>query len=528
MWGLLVIKVSIIMRDLGLLGENAFSSWCHQVGLIPNPSIIDKTGWDFYVQFPQVDDLSVSKLHKSIFECKVQVKATDKRERKLAITLSNLRQLATSQMPSFYVFLEFDGKNEVQKAFILHLDNNIIYSILERIHKIEQNNKKNNLNKRTMTLKYDESNELELLDGQNLKENLLAYIGEDYSKYINEKAKFLETCGFEDGYGTIQFSLSGEDSIKKIIDVSLGLEEELDVENLVSIEQRFGIPSKNPEFELKTAKLKLGMLAPKKGKIHFKEDQLSSGLTFDMKFYISPFSFQEFRKFSKFRIIGEFFDISCEPYQNKANYNFSLGDDFRWEIKELKKAITLITLLSKDEHRTIFDIELENSEILSFTLTSKYVKRDLEIFDDLLNKILQIHQNLPNHNEISISLKELYYYKQEIEQFHTLVTKTCECNFKVEFGLNVEDHLRKNQIVHISVTTSRLGSHIVGAIFSVVGKPTVISENRYRLECSEIEIERVFVFTPKNKSINENIQETIDQIILKYDQKYDVVYNWGQ
>ena len=507
MWGFFIENIREIMRDLGLLGENTFSSWCHQVGLIPNPSIIDKTGWDFYVQFSQVGDLSVLKLHKSIFECKVQVKATDKRERKLAVTLSNLRQMATSQMPTFYIFLEFDGKNEVQKAFILHLDNNIIYSILKRIHEIEQSDKENNLNKRKMTLHYDENHELKVLNGKNLKENLLAYIGEDYSKYINEKSQFLENCGFEDGHGIIQFSLNGEDSIKKIIDVSLGLEEELDIENLVTIEQRFGIPSKNPEFELKKAKLKLGMLAPKKGKIHFKEDQLSSGLTFDMNFYISPFSFQEFRKFSKFRIIGDFFDLSCEPYQNKANYNFSLGDDFRWEIKQLKKAITLISLLSRDKHRTIFDIELENSEILSFTLTSKYVKRDLEIFDELLNKILQIYQNLPNHDEISISLKELYYYKQEIEQFHTLMTKTSECNFKVEFGLSAENHLGKDQTVHISVTASRLGSHIVGAIFSVFGKPTVISENRYRLECSEIEVERVFAFTPKERSINENIQE---------------------
>ena len=306
------------MRDLGKLGEYAFASMCAQVGLIANSSMIDKTGWDFYVEFPISQDISLNELHKSAVNCKVQVKATDKQERKLALTLSNLRQMATAQMPSFYVFLEFDDKNEAQKAFILHLDNNIIYSILKRIHEIEQSHKENNLNKRTMTLHYDESHELKVLNGQDLKENLLTYIGEDYSKYINEKSQFLENCGFEDGYGTIQFSLNGEDSIKKIIDVSLGLEEELDVENLVSIEQRFGIPSKNPEFELKTAKLKLGMLAPKKGKIHFKEDQLSSGLTFDMKFYISPFSFQEFRKFSKFRIIGEFFDISCEPYQDKA------------------------------------------------------------------------------------------------------------------------------------------------------------------------------------------------------------------
>ena len=93
------------MRDLGRLGEYTFSVWCSQVGLVANPSIIDKTGWDFYVQFPIADDLSVSKLHKPAVECRVQVKATDSSDRKWQITLSNLRQMATASMPTFYCFL---------------------------------------------------------------------------------------------------------------------------------------------------------------------------------------------------------------------------------------------------------------------------------------------------------------------------------------------------------------------------------------------------------------------------------------
>ncbi|ENU71461.1 hypothetical protein [Acinetobacter baumannii] len=40
------------MRDLGQLGESTFAMWCAQVGLIANGSAIDKTGWDYYVEFP--------------------------------------------------------------------------------------------------------------------------------------------------------------------------------------------------------------------------------------------------------------------------------------------------------------------------------------------------------------------------------------------------------------------------------------------------------------------------------------------
>ncbi|MCU4373294.1 hypothetical protein KTH39_15930, partial [Acinetobacter ursingii] len=129
------------MRDLGQLGESTFAMWCAQVGLVANNSAIDKTGWDYYVEFPISSNITTHELHKSAFECKVQVKATDKQDRKLPVTISNLRRMATLQMPAFYIFLEFDGKNEVQNAFVLHIDNEWIYKILKRVHKIEQSEK---------------------------------------------------------------------------------------------------------------------------------------------------------------------------------------------------------------------------------------------------------------------------------------------------------------------------------------------------------------------------------------------------
>ncbi|MEC8568958.1 MAG: DUF4365 domain-containing protein [Pseudomonadota bacterium] len=144
------------MRDLGQLGESTFAMWCAQVGLIANGSAIDKTGWDYYVEFPISSNITTHELHKSAFECKVQVKATDKKDRKLAITVSNLRRMATVQMPAFYVFIEFDGKNEAQNAFVLHIDNELVYKILKRVHQIEQSEKNKDLNKKTITLTYSE------------------------------------------------------------------------------------------------------------------------------------------------------------------------------------------------------------------------------------------------------------------------------------------------------------------------------------------------------------------------------------
>ena len=74
------------MRDIGEMGESAFSLWCSSVGLIANSSKIDRTGWDFYVEFPFKVDADLPKdLISAPTECKVQIKATDSKKRKLPI-----------------------------------------------------------------------------------------------------------------------------------------------------------------------------------------------------------------------------------------------------------------------------------------------------------------------------------------------------------------------------------------------------------------------------------------------------------
>ncbi|ENV48332.1 hypothetical protein P255_01213 [Acinetobacter brisouii CIP 110357] len=520
------------MRDLGQLGESTFEMWCAQVGLIANGSAIDKTGWDYYVEFPISSNVTTKELHKSAFECKVQVKATDKQDRKLPITISNLRRMATAQMPTFYAFLEFDGKNEVQNAFILHIDNDLVFKILKKIHEIEQSEseKDKNLNKRKMTLFYNEQHKLEKLDGNNLKETILKYIGENYSEYIVGKNKYLQDCGFEDESITMKFSIEGEDGIQKIIDVSLGLEKEFNVKNLISIEKRFGIPDKKSQVELSNAKLSLDMLPPKRGKIRFKEDNLSYGLVFDIDFYNSPFnSSKEFKRFLKFRLINDLFDIIFEPYAGKVNYKFNLWDkNRRFELKILKDAIALINIMSRDNQKIIVELEIENLNTLTFDFKSKYVKRDLGVFDELLSKVLQICFQAKIYEEITISIQELYHYKQEIEQFHTLITKSDRCDFMAEFEL--KEKLTFNKAAFIAVITCRLGSHTLGMIYTIFGEIKETSKYKFRIESVESVIEKTFIYISNTDDVNlleQDLLKSINHISSKYEDKYNVIYNWN-
>ncbi len=212
------------MRDLGLMGESTFSLWCADAGLIPNGSQIDKTGWDFFVEFPFSSTNESLEIHKPAMECKVQVKATDKNERKLQITLSNLRRLITAQMPAFFVFIEFDQLSTAQRAFIVHVDNDLISKVLNKLHSIDQSDKENKFNNRRMTIHYDDSHIMSETNGACLKEILQGHIGDDLSNYVAKKKSFLETTGFEDGFLQLTFTTEGEEDLKRLIDVSIGIE----------------------------------------------------------------------------------------------------------------------------------------------------------------------------------------------------------------------------------------------------------------------------------------------------------------
>lgn len=87
----------------------------------------------------------------------------------MSIALSNLRRLATAQMPAFFVFIEFDGEPQPKRAFVVHVDDKLIERTLQRIHKIEQSDGKKDLNKRTLSISYGNDNLLNEASGECLK-----------------------------------------------------------------------------------------------------------------------------------------------------------------------------------------------------------------------------------------------------------------------------------------------------------------------------------------------------------------------
>lgn len=166
-------------RDLGRMGEATFAQWCASQGLPANSSNVDLTGWDFLVEFdfPIAFSSELSMTHAGAFECKVQVKSTDKKNGSWNIKLSVLKRMVTAPLPWFFLFLEFDGKSVPQRAFLRHVDHEFCTTVLKRLHDEEINGNHQKLHKKTMVVKYDKSYQLNEPTGQSLVEAMRAAMG---------------------------------------------------------------------------------------------------------------------------------------------------------------------------------------------------------------------------------------------------------------------------------------------------------------------------------------------------------------
>jgi hypothetical protein len=511
------------MRDLGLMGESTFSLWCADAGIIPNGSQVDKTGWDFFVEFPFSSDLSALQIHKPAFECKVQVKATDKNDRKLPITLSNLRRLITAQMPAFFVFIEFDGKEIAQQAYVVHVDNELISKVLKRLHEIEQSEKDNNFNKRKMTIHYDESNLLDLPNGKSLKNTFLRYIGNDVSEYIANKKSHLETTGYENGFAQMTFTTEGEENLKALIDVSLGVQDEVDISKFKGVDTRFGILSSNPSFDSNGGKLAMPNLKPTaEGKIRFKEDRLAAGLTFECKFYISPFNQMIPDELKKMRVEGEFFDLIFNPFTGAASYSFSFGEGIRLEVTKFKNAAKLLNLLSKSDKKVVAELLFDSSPKLEFKVGCNDQSFDFSKELKALDSAVKIMADFEVNDLVDISFDEITRYETQICQMQEVLSSSSNL-FKIEFGVDGDGYDPSKQTACIFLVTTPIGSHIFGVILVITGNVKEIEDNRYRLITKDVFFEQKIVSERDESISNEDLVAAIESIEERYDNDFSVV-----
>lgn len=474
------------------MGEGIFRMWCANSGLIANPSDIDRTGWDFYLEEDSPLSSISSEIHAPNLEFKVQVKSTDSTNKRVQVKLSNLRRLATAPSPAFFIFIEFDGSPKAQRAYLRHVDKELITKILERSHNNSQAKKPKEENRIHMTISYDESHRMPDLNEAFLKPALLTHTGTDLTKYIQEKKLHLESAGYEEDSFTFKFTTPNLESLSKLIDASLGIQKDVEVINVHGSRKRFNTTEQIPALQSQSAVLSFPDVKPShEGQITLFHDKLSAGMSLKCEVFSSPMNILSPKKYQKIRIHTQPFDILSNPHTGKSEITVNVDDDTTLEVRVFRKYLKFLQEIFQNPAQKSLHIDLTGMPTIRLTFTSK-PKEDFNFSRPIktLGYIIDILRNFDIDEDVLISHRSIYDNHNPIAVLHYLLKETHE-NFTLKFKAHDSIQPLDGTITIIHFTSARIGNFVFGVFYSLTG--TVIpteEDHTYDHTPTRVKIER--------------------------------------
>lgn len=477
-------------RDLGSLGETEFKRLCHSVGLTVHKSEMDRTGWDFLVEFPWKDDNRFPQdILSAPIECKIQVKSTDKQRKRELITLSNLNRLIKTPLPAFFCFIEFDGEDKSQAVYLVHVGKEIIEKTLKRIRELENEGSADKLNKHKLNITYGDVNRLEDVTGKSLKSGIEKHTPDGLEKYIENKNKLLETLGFEEGKYQADITIVSDDPIRDILDLTLGLRKEINMHHSTGYHKRFGILSKKPDMDYDGGILSL-QVKPLEARLKFKEHKFSPGISLSAKLYISPFSKFISEERIKFRVESRFFEIIIELGQR---INCSIRPHAEGSsLKELKDFLKVLSVLEKSSNPLLVELESEIAPSCPImTLSSKDLPPSFfetsiineQVYnwsrlDQLVEMALEICRKVHiSEDDVLIKIEDLISFSRyaDVPLLYQALHGDAEAVI-LYFSIELEEYQQGAKAASIFFVKACIGNYIIGCCLGVVGSLSLLGE----------------------------------------------------
>lgn len=522
------------MRDVGKMGERAFAMLCSEVGITENPSTVDRTGWDYHLEFPLENNSSSLQLHHSPIECRVQIKSTDKSRKSEAITVSNLYRLVTSLVPTFFVFLEFDGMSQIQRMYLVHPDESLIYRVLNKVQSLRNSETCKKLNKSTITVNYDESHRIFEPFADGLVEGVMLHTSGGMEGYIDKKKKFLQKCGFEKGYGTITLTFEdGDSTLQNLIDLSLGLGSGVPVMASEARLSRFGIEDKEKLFDVKDGHItRFGAVPIKEGVVKFRENPYTAPLTFNFQLYASHFNKYVPHDEQKLRLACDYFSLVLTGSERKSACTLQLEIKYeqRIELTKFIRVCKLFDLLNKSMETNISaELLYEPEGMFKFNLMKP--ESPIKIADSLyvLNKLNFIIDYFRFSDEISISLELIKKNYKEINGLYNILNKE-KFSVELETQAVVEilgEEVNNKKWFYIGFGMAQIGEYIFGVVFCAESDLIMVKGDVTEVTYSEITVKEKIIGNPNDPSLFAHVRSKIAEEESRYNDSHTVFTNFS-
>lgn len=501
-------------RDIGKMGERHFSAWCSSCGLSANPSEEDKNGWDFVVETPGVEQIGKDGLiDEPPFECKIQIKSTDKQDKHEDIVLDKLWRLAVDPYPAYIVFIEYDGLPEAQRVYVKHVDQLLIRRVLKRIHEIEQSDKDNRYNHRTIRIGYADLDEIERPYGESLKSSLLRHVSEGISEYVLQKTSYNKTAGREEGGFTLHVTVEGQENIERMIEQSVGIITSYEVTKVIGEQIRFGIKKRCPDIDAKGGLLSIDSDQIITAILKLRVDKYSPVFQFPVTCRPSPFNSDAPAHLHLIRIHNSFIDLRMYPGANLTKVFITYDGQLENELTVFRDQLSVISSLAKGKS-LLADLVLQDGSNIEFDFSADPCKDlDVAAIDQQLELVsisLETARKSNWTSSIKTSLPDLYCHFESISLLHDLLAGR---DFLMTGEFEVADDIAPTQeVIAIHVLSAKIGSLQLHALLTFRGMCEPVSLRRYRLEASPV-IERLLVHEASSPIDQADIVEIVNNLI---------------
>ena len=359
-------------HNLGEVGEDTLQLWASQVGLTVNKAHRDNRGWDYLVEFPIAENKSEGlKLPldrvPSPLKCFIQVKSTDGRPGKWSVKLDNLTYLVKSPYPAFFLIFEFDSQDAPQRAYLVHIGEDLIRTVLKRLRILNQTDI-SKLHKHTLSFRYSIKDVLPFVNGAALQKAILNYVGDNAESYATRKIQMINAIGYENGNTHLSLNIllprNVEDIQEYLVDFSLGLVPFLECMSGESRDVRFGLAASEPTAVIGQGKVQIVKLEPiGKGTIVLKTSNGKYQLRFDDCDVYTPQGIGPAinHQFVKVRYAVPFIDFTFQRLPiTKSEFRYRLPKAIdEYQLHQLRYICQFVQLLNA-AHTEKCDVELEN------------------------------------------------------------------------------------------------------------------------------------------------------------------------
>ncbi|WP_339535516.1 hypothetical protein [Pseudomonas hunanensis] len=498
------------MRDIGSAGEHFFMGFCMADGVTANKCGADRHGWDVLVEVDQdMRTLGQHTLHEPLVTGKIQVKSTETKSLKVKVSVSNALKLATSPLPTFYVLLDFSEGSPPKRAFLRHVDEDLIKRTLSRVNKMVTAGEANKLHERAIVIDFTPGQEINLNDSSTFKAEIVRAVGPSAAAYAERKSAFLKSVGFDEGAELIRFQLHGLENYNALVNATLGMGGRVPIGNLQFVTTRFGQEDPSSLRESAEGFLEIGPVARvAEGTITFRNSATGASTRVQADAYFNPLSNGLPEPSRRIRFDCGLFDWFMHLDGARAGLMPTLDPDHPVVLEDLAQHLQILALLDTTDPLVV-DVDFPG---LQQTAVAKLrtEHRDYLHLLDAVDLLLKTKTFFQDRGALQLSLNELIRVAGEIKGLSAFLNNETEGTLKFYIDNNPE----LGQSVCLMPLWFEVSGRFYLAVIALSGELGRAEDNRYQLATNGVEmIYKTVIHDParNRRQILEQVEAAVER-----------------